>query len=98
MPGDADRGSRRAQEGTAVSSGESSAATPQPALNSDDMMQVDLGDLDVMQAGAAHKLPGSDPQQSPPPRNQRDSADDATLVETREPREGSLGSPNPVYA
>ena len=32
-----DRGSRRAQEGTAVSSGESSAATPQPALNPEDL-------------------------------------------------------------
>ena len=97
MPGDADRGSRRAQEGTAVSSGESSAATPQPALNSDDMTKVDLGELDVTQVGT-HKLPDSDPRQSPPPPDKRDSSNDATLVETRKPREGSSGVPNQIYA
>src|SRR5215472_9346868 len=97
MPGDADRGSRRAQEGTAVSSGESSAATPQPALNPKDMKQVDLGGFDVTQVGP-RKLPGSDPQQSPPAHKKRDSSDDATLVETRKGRDGSSGVPNPVYA
>src|SRR5215472_6357451 len=97
MPGDADRGSRRAQEGTAVSSGESSAATPQPALNPKDMKQVDLDGLDVTQVGP-RKLPASDPQQSPPRPNRRESADDATLAETRKLREGNSGVPNPVYA
>src|SRR5262249_51720020 len=87
----------RAPEGTAVSSGESSAATPQPALNSDEMTKVDLGGLDVTQVGA-HKLPGSDPEPSSPIPSKRDSADEATLVETRKPREGSSGVPNPVYA
>ena len=96
MPGDADRGSRRAQEGTAVSSGESSAATPQPALNPNDRTQVDHGGLDVAQVGP-RKLPGSDPQPLPPPSNRRDSADDATLVETRKLREGNSAVPNPVY-
>src|SRR5215469_11903860 len=97
MPGDADRGSRRAQEGTAVSSGESSAATPQPALNPKDMTQVDLGGPDVTQVGP-RKLPGSDPQRLPPRPNRRESADDATLAETRKLREGNSGVPNPVYA
>ena len=98
MPGDADRGSRRAQEGTAVSSGESSAATPQPALKREDLTQVDLGGLDVTQAGT-HKLPDSDSRPSPPPRaTKRDSSNDATLVDTRKPREGSSGVPNQIYA
>jgi serine/threonine protein kinase/Tfp pilus assembly protein PilF len=62
------------------------------------MTQVDLGGLDVTQVGT-HKLPESDPQQSPPPpSNKRDSANDATLVETRKPRGGSSGAPNQIYA
>src|SRR6516162_4345854 len=96
MPGDPDRGSRRAQEGTAVSSGESSAATPQPALNSDALTAHDAGGLDVTQVGT-HKLPTSDPPQSPAPPGKRDSSDDATLVEKRRPREGS-SAPNQIYA
>ena len=98
MPGDADRGSRRAQEGTAVSSGESSAATPQPALGSDAMTSPPgLGDLDATHAGT-QRLPDSDPPLSPPPSAKRDSSNDATLVDTRKTREGSSGVHNQIYS
>ena len=95
MSGDADRGSRRAQEGTAVSSGESSAATPQPALNRDDLTLGGLGDPDVTQAGT-HPLPDSAQTISPPPVVKRDSANEATMVETKKPP--SSGVQNQVYA
>src|SRR5271169_4739162 len=97
MPGDADRGSRRAQEGTAVSSGESSSATPQPALGSDAMTSPGLGSPDLTQA-AAQKLPASDSPLSPPPTAKRDSSNDATFVEQRKTRGGSSGVPNQIYA
>ena len=97
MPGDADRGYRRAQEGTAVSSGESSAATPQPALNPEDVTLHGLGDLDATQAGT-HPIPGSNPPNSPPPAVKRDSSNEATMVDTRKAREGSSGAPNQIYA
>ena len=97
MPGDADRGPRRWQEGTAVSSGESSAATPKPALGSDALTTHDPSGLDVNEV-AHQPLPESAPPQSPPPAKQDSSANDATLVETRKPREGGSGIPNQVYA
>jgi tetratricopeptide (TPR) repeat protein len=94
MSGDADRGSRRAQEGTAVSSGESSAATPQPALNPEDLTLAGL-DLDATQAGT-HPLPDSAQTVSPPPVVKRDSSNEATIVETKKPP--SSGIQNQVFA
>ena len=94
MSGDADRGSRRAQEGTAVSSGESSAATPQPALNPEDLTLAGV-DLDATQAGT-HPLPDSAQTISPPPVVKRDSSNEATIVETKKPP--SSGIQNQLFA
>jgi serine/threonine protein kinase/tetratricopeptide (TPR) repeat protein len=93
MPGDADRGSRRAQEGTAVSSGESSAATPKPALGSDASPSAGSGEPDLTNA---ESLPVSPPPFSP--ETKRDSSNDATVVQPRKLREGGSAAPNQVYA
>src|SRR6516165_576031 len=93
MPGDADRGSRRAQEGIAVSSGESSAATPKPALSSDASPSADSGETDLANAESLSVSP-------PPfsPETKRDSSNDATVVQPRKLREGGSAAPNQVYA
>src|SRR5271157_1649968 len=96
MSNDADRASRRAQEGTAVSSGESSAATPQPALDSDGMTSAGVNVPDGTIARANSPSPAK-PLSSPPPVK-RDSSNDATIVETRKPRDGSSSTPSPIYA
>ena len=53
MAGDADRTTHKGQEGTAVSSGESSAAFPKPALDSDAMTMAGIPDPDVTQVGTS---------------------------------------------
>jgi len=97
MPGDADRASRRAQEGTAVSSGESSAAVPRPALDSDDITLAGRSDPDVTQA-ESQRPPTPAPPPSPAPTAKRDSSNDPTIAETRRVRDASSGAPNQVYA
>jgi len=97
MPGDADRGSQRSHEGTAVSSGESSAATPQPALNQDKLTSAGFGDLDVTQAGT-HPRPDSPPSPAAPVATKRDSSNEATVVEARRVRDATSGIPNQVYS
>src|SRR5215469_16556352 len=91
MGSDADRASRRGVEGTAVSSGESSAANPRPALGSDGMTIAEGSDADVTQVGT-QRLPAS-----PAPVPKRDSANDATIAE-RPRRESSSGVTNQVFA
>src|ERR1035441_3903144 len=84
MSDDADRASRRAQEGTAVSSGESSAAVPQPALDSDAMTSLGVPvPPDVTLAEPASPSPAK--PVSPPP-TKRDSSNDATMVPTSKGR------------
>src|SRR5271165_1232854 len=96
MPDDADRASRRTQEGTAVSSGESSAALPQPALDSDAMTSAGLPLPDVTMAETASPSPIK--PVSPPLPAKRDSSNDATIVPTPKKREASSGTPSPIYA
>src|SRR5215471_4047948 len=91
MGSDADRASRRGVEGTAVSSGESSAANLRPALGSDGMTLAEGSDTDFTQVGT-QRLPVS-----PSPVPKRDSSNDATLVESPKRREGSSGVPNQAY-
>ncbi len=97
MSGDADRTSRKGQEGTAVSSGESSAAFPKPALGSDEMTIAGIPDPDVTQIGTA-KLPESARQVSPAPTAARDSSSEATVAEGRRRRESSSGIQNQIFA
>ena len=92
MGSDADRASRRGVEGTAVSSGESSAANPRPALGSDGMTPAEGSDTDFTQVGT-QRLPVS-----PSPVPKRDSSDDATISEGRWRRDPSSGVPNQVFA
>ena len=92
MGSDADRASRRGVEGTAVSSGESSAANPRPALGSDGMTLAEGSDTDFTQVGT-QRLPVS-----PSPVPKRDSSDDATITEVRRRRDPSSGVPNQVFA
>jgi eukaryotic-like serine/threonine-protein kinase len=79
MAGDREGAARRAQDGIAVSSGESSAATPKPALDSDGMTLPGVNAADVT-------LPGTGASPDPPmgkgsslaPKS--DSSDAPTIV------------------
>jgi eukaryotic-like serine/threonine-protein kinase len=97
MSGDADRASRKGQEGTAVSSGESSAAIPKPALDSDAMTMAGIPDPDVTRVGTS-RLPESARQVSPPPSPKTDSSNDATIAEGRRRRESSSGVQGQIFA
>ena len=69
---------------------------PQPALDSDGMTSAGVNVPDGTIAGANSPSPAK-PLSSPPPVK-RDSSNDATIVETRKPRDGSSGTPSPIYA
>src|SRR5450755_3836695 len=97
MGDDADRESRRTQEGTAVSSGDSSIAVPKPALDSDAMTSLGVPvPPDVTLAEPASPSPVK-PVPSPVPAK-RDSSNDATIVPAQKARESSSGTPSPIYA
>jgi serine/threonine protein kinase/tetratricopeptide (TPR) repeat protein len=95
MPGDADRGNKSGKEGVAVSSGESSAALPKPALSSDEMTMAGIPDADVTQVGS-QKLPPTARQVSPAPKT--DSSNDATMAGTAPKRESSSGVQGQIFA
>ena len=62
MAGDSERPARKAQDGIAVSSGDSSAARPNPALGSEGMTDPGFERTDVTSAGATPPVgPKSDP-------------------------------------
>ncbi|MGB8770389.1 MAG: protein kinase, partial [Candidatus Korobacteraceae bacterium] len=96
MAGDKEGAARRAQDGIAVSSGESSAATPKPALGPDGMTQPGVDAADVTSPGIGQPL-------SPPGRNvsssapKSDPSDDPTIVGAA----GSSGEgspPHPIFS
>jgi len=97
MAGDTDRSARHGHEGTAVSSGESSAAMPKPALDSDALTMAGTPDSDVTHVGT-QGLPDSARQVSPAPVTKRNSSNDATITETQRVREGSSGASNQLFA
>ena len=97
MAGDADHPARHGQEGTAVSSGESSAAMPKPALDSDALTMAGIPDPDVTQAGT-QMLPASARQVSPAPTGKRDSSNEVTMAGARPRRESSSGVSNQIFA
>src|SRR5271165_3658257 len=85
MAGDPEGAARRAQDGVAVSSGESSAATPKPALGSEGMTDPGIGSADVTSPGAARPItPKSDP------------SDAMTMAAPR--GSGSGSAPHPIFS
>jgi tetratricopeptide (TPR) repeat protein len=94
---DAEGAARRAREGTAVSSGDSSAAQRPAALNPDGQPQPEP-DLDAtLPQGAPSPVPmvnraaaGAQPKSDP--------SDAATVAEGRRPRDPSSGSTQQVFA
>ena len=97
MPGEPDKAGRRGQEGVAVSSGESSAATPQPAIRPDGPTMPGVPDEGVTQLHAP-TLPPTARQVSPAPSAKRDSSNDATMAERPRRRESSSGIPSQIFA
>jgi tetratricopeptide (TPR) repeat protein len=97
MPGEPDKAGRPGQEGVAVSSGESSAATPQPAIRSDAPTRPGVPDEGVTQLEAP-QLPPTARQVSPAPTAKRDSSSDATMAERPRRRESSSGVPSQIFA
>ena len=52
----------------------------------------------MLRRPARKDSPSPVPKSSPAPSAKRDSSNDATIVETRKPRDGSSGTPSPIYA
>src|SRR5271165_2582616 len=85
MAGDTEGAARRAQDGIAVSSGDSSAATPKPALGSEGMTDPGINSADVTSPGTAG------------PTSPKGSTSDAMTV--AEPRgSGSGCPPHPIFS
>jgi eukaryotic-like serine/threonine-protein kinase len=79
MAGDREGAARRAQDGIAVSSGESSAATPKPALDSDGMTLPGVNAADVTSPGTRESAsPSKGHASSSTPKS--DSSDAPTIV------------------
>src|SRR5271165_2304810 len=82
MAGDTEGAARRAQDGIAVSSGDSSAATPKPALGSEGMTDPGINSADVTSPGTAG------------PTSPKGSTSDAmTVVVPRDSGSGSASHP-----
>ncbi len=97
MAGEQEGAARRAQEGIAVSSGDSSAPTPKPALSSDDKTLPGIDSKDLTFAGSElppqdHKAPASPAPKSAP-------ADAVTIVNSGASRGDTSGSPpHPIFS
>src|SRR5664280_19491 len=96
MAGDREGAARQAQDGIAVSSGESSAPTPKPALDSDGMTLPGVDAANVTLPGTAAppstprgRVSSSAPKSGPP--------DAATIVGTGS-SSGDSSSPNPIFS
>ncbi len=84
MAGDSENAARKAQDGIAVSSGDSSAATPKPALGSEGMTDPGFGRADVTAPGT-----------SPPPGPKSDPSDAVTVIGAR--GSGSESASHPIF-
>jgi tetratricopeptide (TPR) repeat protein len=84
MAGDSENAARKAQDGVAVSSGDSSAATPKPALGSDGMTDPGIGRTDITSAGITQ-----------PPGPKSDPSDAVTVVGGR--GSGSESASHPIF-
>jgi len=92
MAGEKDGAARRTQEGTAVSSGDSSAARPKPALGSEGMTLPGIDSADVTLAGTSVPPVKSRPAATPP----SNPSDAMTMAESS----GSGGSSplHPIFS
>lgn len=96
MAGEREGAARRAQDGIAVSSGESSAPTPKPALDSDGMTLpgVDAADVTLPGTAAPPSTPRGRVSSSAPKSGPSDAA---TIVGTGS-SSGDSSSPNPIFS
>jgi tetratricopeptide (TPR) repeat protein len=92
MKVDPEGATRRAREGTAVSSGESSAAQQPAALNSEGLPRTEPDLEATLPQGAVSPVPPARPQSKSDPSN------DATIAEPRKPRDSSSGATQQVFA
>ncbi len=93
---DSDGAARRAREGAAVSSGESSAAQQPAALNSEGLPRAESDFEATLPEGAVSPVPQSRPPKSPAPRTS-DSSNDVTIAEPGK-RDPSSGAAQQVFA
>ncbi len=90
-------------EGTAVSSGESSAAQRPAALNSEGLPRTESDFEATLPEGALSpvprdRVPPKSPAQQSPPQPNSDPSNDATRAEALKPRDPSSGSTQQVFA
>ncbi len=95
MAGEQEGAARKAQEGIAVSSGDSSAPTPKPALDSEARTLPGVDATDLTSVGA--EPPGQSRKFSSAPKS--DPSDAMTIVNPSDARVGSSGSPpHPIFS
>ena len=96
---DPEGATRRAREGdgTALSSGESSAAQKPAALNSEGLPRTDSDIEATLPEGAVSPVPAVRPAKSSS-QAQSDSSNDVTMAEPRKPRDPSSGAAQQVFA
>jgi serine/threonine protein kinase/tetratricopeptide (TPR) repeat protein len=94
---DAEGAARRAREGTAVSSGDSSAAQRPAALNPDGQPQPEPDPDATLPQGAPSPVPIVN-RAAAPAQPKSNPSDAATVAESRRPRDPSSGSTQQVFA
>src|ERR1017187_2067940 len=96
MAGDREGAARQAQDGIAVSSGESSAPTPKPALDSDGMTLPGVDAADVTLPGTA--APSSTPRRRVSSSAPKSGPSDAATIVGAGSSSGDSSSPNPIFS
>ena len=97
MKVDAEGAARRAQESTALSSGESSAAQKPAALNSEGLPRTDSDFEATLPQGAVSPIPAAATAKAPT-QPKSDPSNDVTIAEPRKPRDPSSGAAQQVFA
>jgi serine/threonine protein kinase/tetratricopeptide (TPR) repeat protein/TolB-like protein len=97
MAGEQEGAARRAQDGIAVSNGDSSAPTPKPALDSKAGTVPSVDATDLTSAGTEPSLPSRQAAASSAPKS--DPSDAMTTVSPSSSRGDSSGSPpHPIFS
>ncbi len=96
MAGDREGAARRAQDGIAVSSGESSGAMPEPALGSDGMTSPGVSNADVTLPGTGN-LPGLSKPNVSSPAPKSDPSDAPTIIAPGNSG-GDTQTPHPIFS
>ncbi len=94
MAGDREGAARKAREGIAVSSGESSAATPQPALEPEGATQPGINPADVTLPGDTE--PPASGERRSPAAPKSDPSDAMTMADAGS--SGSGNAPHPIFS